>query len=46
MVKENAIEIYSTQNDGNSVIAERLIRKFKKQNLLIYDLNIKKCVSW
>ena len=33
--------MYSTHNEGKSVVAEGLI---KEQNLQIHDFNIKKCV--
>ena len=33
--------MYSTHNEGKSVVAERFI---KEQNLQIHDINIKKCV--
>ena len=35
--------MYSTHNEGKSVVAERFIRTLKK-NLYVYDFNIKKCV--
>ena len=38
------IEMYSAHNEGKSVIAERFIRTLKKQNLQIYDVDIKKWV--
>ena len=31
MVRKNAIEMYSTQNEGKSVIAERIIRSSKNK---------------
>ena len=31
MARKNDIEIYSTHNEGNSVIAERLIRALKNK---------------
>ena len=31
-LEKNAIEMYSTHNEGNSVIAERFIRALKKKN--------------
>ena len=38
-LKDNDIEMYSTNNEGKSVIAERFIKTLK-----IHDFNIKKCV--
>ena len=32
LVKDNDIEIYSTGNEGKSVVAERFIRTFKKKS--------------
>ena len=43
-LQKNDIAIYSTHNEGKSVLAERFIRTLKKQNLQIHDFNIKKCV--
>ena len=34
------IEIYSTRNEGESVVAERFVN-FEKQSLQVYDRNIK-----
>ena len=42
-LEKNDIEIYSTHNEGKSVVAERFIRTIKKK-LQIHDFNIKKCV--
>ena len=39
-LQDNDIVIYSTHNEGQSVVVERFI----KQNLQIHDLNIKKRV--
>ena len=43
-VQDNDIAMYSTQNKGKSVVAERFIRTLKNKNLQIHDFNIKKCV--
>ena len=43
-LQENNIVMHSTHNEGKSVVAERFIRRLKKQNLQIHDFNIKKCV--
>ena len=40
---ENDIEMYSTHNEGKSVVPEKFIRTLK-QHLQIHDFNIKKCV--
>ena len=32
-LEKNAIEMYSTHNEGKPVVAERFIRTFKKLNL-------------
>ena len=40
---ENDIEMYSTHNKENSVVAERFIRTLKSK-IYIHDFNIKKCV--
>ena len=37
--EKNNIEMYSTHNEGKSVVAERFIRTLKNKN---YDLNIKR----
>ena len=39
-LQDNNVEMYSTLNEGKSVVAERFIRTL--QNLTEYDLNIKK----
>ena len=31
LLQKNCVEIYSTRNEGNSIIAERLIRTLKNQ---------------
>ena len=43
--RKNHAELYSTQNEGKSVFAERFVRTLKNK---IYkcDFNIKKCVYW
>ena len=41
--KNNNIEIYSTYNEGKSVVAERSMRTLKK-NLQKYDNYFKKCL--
>ena len=45
-LEENDIEMYSTHNEGKSVIAERFIRTLKNEGYSISknDFNIKKCV--
>ena len=43
-LQDNDIAMYSTHNEGESVVAERFVRTLKKQNLQIHDFNIKKCV--
>ena len=43
-LQDNDIVMYSTHNEGKSVVPERFIRNAKKQNLQIHDLNTKKCV--
>ena len=46
-LEENDIEMYSTHNEGKSVIAERfIIRSLKNEGYSISknDFNIKKCV--
>ena len=39
---ENRIEMYSTHNEGKPVVAERFIKKIKKQDLKAYDSSVKK----
>ena len=41
---DNDVEMYSTYDEGKSSVGERFIRTLKKQNLQIYDFNIKKYV--
>ena len=43
-LEKNDIEIYSTHNEGKSIVAERFIRDNKEQDLQIHDFNIKKCI--
>ena len=43
---DNDIVMYSTHNEGKSVVAERFIRTLKSKILQIHDFNIKKCVYW
>ena len=44
-LKDNDIEMYSTHNEGKSVVAERLTRTFK--NKIYKHMGcIKKCVYW
>ena len=38
------IEMYSTENEGKSVLAERFIRTLKEKDLKAYHSCIKKCV--
>ena len=39
-LQNNHIEMYSTHNEGKSVVAGR----FTRTNLQIYDFSIRKCV--
>ena len=39
-LKINNIEMYSTYNEGNSVLAERFIRTFKKKHMTAIQTNI------
>ena len=43
---KNDIEMYSTHNEGKSVVAERFIRTLRNKicKYIIYDFHIKKCV--
>ena len=41
-LQNKSIEIYSTQTEEKSVVADRFIRTFKNLNLQIYDCNIRK----
>ena len=42
-LQDNDIVMYSTHNEGKSVVAERFIRTLKSK-IYKYDFNIKKCV--
>ena len=42
-LKDNDISMYSTYNEGKSVVAERFIRTYKL-NLQAYDSCFKKCL--
>ena len=44
-LEKDSIEVYSTHNEGKSVIAERCIRILKNK---IYkcDFSFKKCIHW
>ena len=42
-LKKNDIEMYSANNEGKSVAAERIIRNLKN-NLQVYDFSINKCL--
>ena len=44
-LKDNGIEIYSTHNEGKSVVAERFIKTIKTK-IYKHLVNIKKCVYW
>ena len=41
MVRKKGREMYSTHNEGKSIIAERFIRALKKK---VYKYTFKKCV--
>ena len=43
-LEKNDIEMYSTHNEGKSVVAERFIRTIKNKIYKTHDFNIKKCV--
>ena len=45
-LEKNDIEMYSTHNEGKSVVAERFIRTLRNKicKYIIYDFHIKKCV--
>ena len=48
-LEKNDIEIYSTHNDGKSVVAERFIRTLKNKNynyMTSKNVVIKKCLYW
>ena len=42
-LKKNDIEMYSANNEGKLVVAERIIRTLKN-NLQVYDFSINKCL--
>ena len=42
LLQDHNIAIYSTHNEGKSVVAEKFIRTLTKYT--IHDFNIKKCV--
>ena len=42
-LQDNDIKVYSTLNEGKSVVGERFIRTIE-QNLQLYDFNTKKCI--
>ena len=39
------MKMYSTHNEGKSVVAERFIGIVNEWNSQIYDFNIKNCIS-
>ena len=41
---KNDMEMCSTYNEEKSVIAKKLIRTLKEQNVQIHDFSFKKCV--
>ena len=43
-LSDNDIEMYSTNNEGKSVVDERFIRILKKKKLRIYEFSTKKYV--
>ena len=45
-LEKNNLKMYSTYNEGKSVVAERFIRNLKKKFLGVHDFNMKKCVYW
>ena len=48
-LEKNDIEIYSTNNDGKSVVAEKFIRTLKNKNykyMTSKNVVIKKCLYW
>ena len=44
-LEKDVIEVYSTHNEGKSVIAERCIRILKNK-IYICDFSFKKCLYW
>ena len=45
-LEENAVEMYSTQNEGKSVVTERFIRILINKISISIWFNIKKWVYW
>ena len=43
-LEKDDIKMYSTHNEGKSVVSEGFIRTLKNKIYLAYDFNIKKCV--
>ena len=43
-LKDNNIEMHSTHNEGNSVVAERFIRTLKNKIFKAFDSCVKKCL--
>ena len=43
-LEKSAVEMYSTHNEGKSVIAKRFIRTLKNKIYKIHDLIIQKCI--
>ena len=41
----NDIKMYSTHNEGESAVAEIFIKSLTKQDLWIYNLNVKMYIS-
>ena len=37
------IEIYSTHNEGKSLVTKIIVRTLKEKNPQIYDFHVKKC---
>ena len=44
-LQDNEMKMYSTNNEGKSVVAERFIGIVNEWNSQIYDFNIKNCIS-
>ena len=42
-LEKNYIEMYSTHNEGKSVVAERFMRTLKNK-MFVSNFNIKKCL--
>ena len=45
-LQDNNTGMYSINNEGKSIVAERFIRTLKNNNLQIHDFNIKNGVYW